>query len=97
MNGVKSIKWPRRRKLQEGLRFETYKSRATIYYFLFNTQSIIRKTVAVLLKEFVEVCLQNGNRNEAHKYLPKVKDELQIKYYCMAKLAEILTCSDTQR
>jgi len=36
-------------------------------------------------EEFVEICLQFGNRAEAHKYLSKVRDELQVKYYCMAK------------
>lgn len=30
---------------------------------------------------FVDVCLQNGNKMEAVKYLPKVNDELKVKYY----------------
>ncbi len=36
-------------------------------------------------EEFVEICVQFGNRKEAYKYLTKVREELQVKYYCMAK------------
>ncbi|ODM96537.1 Vacuolar protein sorting-associated protein 16 [Orchesella cincta] len=39
-------------------------------------------------EEFVEVCLQYGNRAEAHKYLPRVKEDLQVKYYVMARYFE---------
>lgn len=30
---------------------------------------------------FVDVCLQKGNKLEASKYLPRVSDELKVKYY----------------
>lgn len=41
-----------------------------------------------LIQEFVDACLQYGNSAEAHKYLPRVKEDLQVKYYVMAKLVE---------
>ncbi|XP_049939915.1 vacuolar protein sorting-associated protein 16 homolog isoform X2 [Schistocerca serialis cubense] len=37
---------------------------------------------------FVEVCLKHNNIHEAQKYLPKVRDELKVKYYVKAKLFE---------
>jgi len=33
---------------------------------------------------FVDVCLKYENKYEAQKYLPKVKDELKVKYYVKA-------------
>lgn len=31
---------------------------------------------------FVDACLENENKFEAAKYMPKVRDELKVKYYC---------------
>jgi len=36
-------------------------------------------------QDFVQACLQFGNREQALKYIPKVKEELKIKYYVQAK------------
>lgn len=33
---------------------------------------------------FVDVCLEKDNNQEALKYLPKVSEELKIKYYIKA-------------
>jgi len=33
---------------------------------------------------FVDVCLKHENKYEAQKYLPKVKDELKVKYHVKA-------------
>jgi len=46
------------------------------------------KKMPIGFEDFVEVCLQAGNLLEAQKYLPKVKDELQVKYYLKAGLYE---------
>nr|CAG4638259.1 EOG090X01BU [Cyclestheria hislopi] len=35
---------------------------------------------------FVDVCLQYNNMNEATRYLPKVDENLQVKYYVKAKM-----------
>jgi len=35
-------------------------------------------------EDFVEVCLQFGSVDEALKYLPKVREDLQVKYYVEA-------------
>ena len=35
---------------------------------------------------FVDVCLQYGNATEAARYLPKVDENFQVKYYVKAKL-----------
>lgn len=40
------------------------------------------------IEPFVDVCLKHGNRSEAEKYLPKVKDELKVKYYVKAGMFE---------
>ncbi|XP_066993326.2 vacuolar protein sorting-associated protein 16 homolog isoform X1 [Anabrus simplex] len=37
---------------------------------------------------FVDVCLQHKNVDEAKRYLPKVKDDLKVKYYVKAGLYE---------
>ncbi|CAG7833384.1 unnamed protein product, partial [Allacma fusca] len=39
-------------------------------------------------EDFVQVCLKAENLDEARKYLPKVKDENQVKYYVLAGLFE---------
>lgn len=42
---------------------------------------------------FVDVCLQNGNREEALKYLPKVSEDIKVKYCikagCLEEAADI--------
>jgi hypothetical protein len=40
--------------------------------------------MAYYFQPFVDVCLKHGNKYEAQKYLPKVKDELKVKYYVKA-------------
>jgi hypothetical protein len=39
-------------------------------------------------EDFVQVCLQTDNLAEARKYLPRVKEEFQVKYYVLAGLFE---------
>lgn len=34
---------------------------------------------------FVDVCLQKNNRTEAIKYLPKVSEDIIVKYYVKAE------------
>ncbi|XP_069702504.1 vacuolar protein sorting-associated protein 16 homolog [Periplaneta americana] len=40
------------------------------------------------IEPFVDACLKYGNQYEAQKYLPKVKDELKVKYYIKAGMFE---------
>lgn len=40
------------------------------------------------IEPFVDVCLKHENKYEAQKYLPKVKDELKVKYYVKAGMFE---------
>ena len=44
----------------------------------------IRNNILIFTQDFVEVCLKAGDLNEAKKYLPKVKEDEQIKYYILA-------------
>lgn len=34
-----------------------------------------------LFQPFVDICLQYNNKLEAQKYMPKVKDEMKVKYF----------------
>lgn len=34
---------------------------------------------------FVDICLQKNNRTEAMKYLPRVSDDIKVKYYVKAE------------
>lgn len=34
---------------------------------------------------FVDVCLKNGNKLQAQKYLPKCREDIKVKYYVKAE------------